>query len=673
MAYWRRIGVVGVAMAMWVLCGGVVSTHGNRDRDRDRGPRLSIGGYQLVRVEKINKNVRQYTYRARLKNRGGAAVGGARAVLIRKHGDFQMVDAELSFGPVRPHSSVPSVDTFSFRHHGPQGLPGHGEYLRWQITAAAGNRAPIANAGPDASMAIGQRARLDGSRSNDPDGDPLTYRWAFSSKPAASRAELTGADTATPSFTIDAPGSFVVGLTVEDGQAASANDAAVVSTPNTAPVANAGPDQTVTLGERAQLSGAASNDGDGDALTYRWRLESRPAGSVATLGGLSGVESSLVPDVPGRYVVQLTVNDGRIDSAPDAVIISTANSAPVARAGADQGAAVGDVVRLDGSASSDVDGDALRFAWTLVSRPAGSAATALPASAVAPSVTIDRAGIYRFRLIVNDGAVSSAAGRRRDQHPQHRAGGQRRSGRRRQPRRDRRARRQRFDRRGRRRADLCLVAHQPAVGQRGGDRRRHRRVAALHHRSGRHLRGAADRLGRHGAERGRHRGGDDAQHGAGRARRAPTRPRSPGSACRSTAAPRAIPTARRSRSNGRSRPGPRAARAVLQNPTSSAPWFIADRDGIYVAQLIVSDGVLSSSPDTVSISTTNAAPAANAGVDRLDVPVGSMVALDGSASADPDGQTADVSLVARGGAGRQRGGVVGSRRGDADVCRRPGG
>ena len=407
MAYWRRIGVVGLAMAMWVLCGGVVSTHGNRDRDRDRGPRLSIGGYQLVKVEKIDKNLRQYTYRARLRNRG-AAVSGARAVLIRKHGDFQMIDSELNFGPVRPHTSVPSLDTFSFRHHGPEGLPGHGEYLRWQITPAAGNRAPIANAGPDASMAVGQRARLDGSRSADPDGDPLTYRWAFSSKPAASRAELAGADTAAPSFMIDAPGSYVVALTVEDGQAATSSDAAVVTTPDTRPVANAGADQTVAIGERAPLSGAASSDADGDALTYRWRLESRPAGSVASLGGLSGVESSLVPDVPGQYVVQLTVNDGRMDSAPDAVIISTANSAPVARAGADQGAAVGDVVRLDGSASSDVDGDALRFAWTLVSRPAGSAATAAPPGDVAPAVTIDRAGTYRFRLIVNDRALSSA-------------------------------------------------------------------------------------------------------------------------------------------------------------------------------------------------------------------------------------------------------------------------
>ena len=49
MAYWRRIGVVGLAMAMWVLCGGVVSTQGTRDRGRV--PRLSIGGYQLVHVE----------------------------------------------------------------------------------------------------------------------------------------------------------------------------------------------------------------------------------------------------------------------------------------------------------------------------------------------------------------------------------------------------------------------------------------------------------------------------------------------------------------------------------------------------------------------------------------------------------------------------------------------
>jgi PKD domain-containing protein len=51
---------------------------------------------------------------------------------------------------------------------------------------------------------------------------------------------------------------------------------------NTAPVANAGPDQTVVVGTIVQLDGSKSGDLDGDGLTWHWTLLSRPAGSLAT-------------------------------------------------------------------------------------------------------------------------------------------------------------------------------------------------------------------------------------------------------------------------------------------------------------------------------------------------------------------------------------------------------
>jgi len=85
------------------------------------------------------------------------------------------------------------------------------------------------------------------------------------------------------------------------------------------------------------------------------------------------------------------------------------NSAPAADAGASpQRAAVGTATTLDASASCDLDGDALGFAWELISAPGGSAWSLTAADSSAPTLTVDRRGPYRVRLVVTDahGAAS---------------------------------------------------------------------------------------------------------------------------------------------------------------------------------------------------------------------------------------------------------------------------
>jgi PKD domain len=83
------------------------------------------------------------------------------------------------------------------------------------------------------------------------------------------------------------------------------------------------------------------------------------------------------------------------------------NSAPVSNAGTAQSATAGTVVKLDGSASTDADSDSLSYAWTLISKPTGSASTLVGADSAKPTFTPDVAGIYVASLIVNDGKVSS--------------------------------------------------------------------------------------------------------------------------------------------------------------------------------------------------------------------------------------------------------------------------
>lgn len=189
---------------------------------------------------------------------------------------------------------------------------------------------------------------------------------------------------------------------------------------NRAPSANAGSDQTVAADHVVTLSGAGSLDPDGDALTYMWSFDHVPEGSAITsreapfsVNHAGDPITTFSPDVPGTYVVALTVRDPKgASSAPDYVIVTAGapDTLPVANAGADQTVMVEKKVSLDGSSSYDREGRALTYAWTLVDKPEGSALTSVSGSTSATaSLTPDVKGSYIVALVVNNGLASSNA------------------------------------------------------------------------------------------------------------------------------------------------------------------------------------------------------------------------------------------------------------------------
>jgi hypothetical protein len=191
----------------------------------------------------------------------------------------------------------------------------------------ADNHAPIADAGEDFTAYVADQVELDGSASYDPDGDGITYEWTMTSRPNDSAASLINAARVNPSFFADRPGFYVIELAVSDAQSVATDEVQIeITAPNDGPVANAGPDQTVGVGDRVVLNGSASYDPDADPLSFQWRFTAAPAGSNAYLDADTTALPQFTADLAGVYVVQLEVSDGLATSTPDQVTITASDA-----------------------------------------------------------------------------------------------------------------------------------------------------------------------------------------------------------------------------------------------------------------------------------------------------------------------------------------------------------
>ena len=88
------------------------------------------------------------------------------------------------------------------------------------------NDPPVADAGPDGATTVEMAVQLDGRRSSDPNGDPLTFQWMQKEGPSV---ELTSGSTQVATFTPVEPGEYVFLLVVDDGQVNSEPDEVAVT------------------------------------------------------------------------------------------------------------------------------------------------------------------------------------------------------------------------------------------------------------------------------------------------------------------------------------------------------------------------------------------------------------------------------------------------------------
>ncbi|MET0982534.1 MAG: PKD domain-containing protein [Telluria sp.] len=269
--------------------------------------------------------------------------------------------------------------------------------------------------------AVGYLVGLSSATSRDPDGGTLSHAWTLVSKPAASAATLSSATGAFSQLTPDVLGDYVVKVVATNPNGASSSYQTTVSVKNQRPVADitsnatpialpAGPTLRMPPNTTLTLRGTTSLDADGDALTYTWTLDTRPAASTAALSATTGSTVQLTTDIAGSYQVRLRVTDAAGAYSEKLLNIESGNAAPVAATDKSRVSVLaGNAVTASAALSHDEDGDTLTYSWAIDARPAGSSATLAAPNTAQLAFTPDVAGTYVASVTVSDGKSASIA------------------------------------------------------------------------------------------------------------------------------------------------------------------------------------------------------------------------------------------------------------------------
>ncbi|XP_051655453.1 dyslexia-associated protein KIAA0319 homolog isoform X3 [Manacus candei] len=251
---------------------------------------------------------------------------------------------------------------------------------------------------------------IDGSQSID-DMKIVSYHWEEIKGPL--REQKASADTPVLHLSNLVPGNYTFRLTVIDSDGAANSTIAFLTVNKPVdypPIANAGPNQAVTLPQNfITLNGNQSSD-DHEIVSYEWSLSPKSKGKVVAMQGVRTPYLQLSAMQEGDYTFQLTVTDSarqRSTAEVTLIVQPENNSPPVAVAGPDKELTFPvESATLDGSKSQDDQGIVF-YHWENISGPS-SVQMENDDKAIA-TVTGLQVGTYRFRLTVKDQQGLSSA------------------------------------------------------------------------------------------------------------------------------------------------------------------------------------------------------------------------------------------------------------------------
>ena len=234
---------------------------------------------------------------------------------------------------------------------------------------------------------------FDGSSSYDPDNDALTYRWDFGDGQTADGMRVTHA--------YEQAGEYRVALEVTDSSSQPCGVSRVeqIVHVNTPPAAVREAPAAACAASGVRFSAAKSSDSPGETLRSRWDF-----GDGTTAEGADVTHAFMTG---GRYLVQLTVDDGRGTSCSTDRVTTTVkvNSPPTASVEPEAAmcAAAGEplAVALSAIGSSDADLDTLSYRWDFGDGTTGEGSRA--------SHAYPRGGHYTATVTADDGTGTACS------------------------------------------------------------------------------------------------------------------------------------------------------------------------------------------------------------------------------------------------------------------------
>lgn len=292
----------------------------------------------------------------------------------------------------------------------------------------------LADAGRDRFVKTGQVVWLNGTGSNfhleKEDDNALTFKWRYISRPAGSKAPLSGTFAVFDSFVPDIAGEYVFEVRARTRRGVISRDQVTITATtqeqDSPPNAHGGPYQFAQVGDLIILDARQSHDPDGDILSSTtWTMEPAP-GSLAELYDSDGISTYFIADVPGTYHLSLGVNSqrngtGDIQTDHDDIFVLVSDSGatpmPVADAGYgfDQYVKTGSQANLDGSLSYDAQDNELSYQWRILTRPRFSNAILDNTNSDSPGFVADVDGTYVVQLEVKNTEHSSNEYNNRDE------------------------------------------------------------------------------------------------------------------------------------------------------------------------------------------------------------------------------------------------------------------